>query len=332
MTGKKDKITGSLALVIASFIWGGSYISQSVAGSMGSYAFSGVRSTVTFFILLAAVLVHDKIDGKKYGRGCFEQFAYTFKENKNQLKSGLICGLFLTGGVIFQQIGIDLEGVSTSSGRAGFLTCLYIVMVPLFSVFLKKKIRFKTWAAILISVAGLYVLSVKPGAGFKISTADLALIIGAVFYATQMIIIDRYASETDAFTFVMLEFTVTAAISDILMFAIDNPTFSDLKENVIPIVYSGFFAGFVAYTLQFIGEKKTSAVLASVVTCLETVFAALLDFIIRGNKMTARETFGCLFVFAAIIIVELPERKKTKKPEEKYKKKITENRPGIENG
>ncbi len=301
---------GPAILMIGSVIWGVSFVAQSDGGVVGSFTFQGLRNTLAFLSIGAAVLVKEKIERRGAPRRKYQSAKDYFDKNRVQLKAGLLCGIFLFIAVITQQFGIDLQGTEVSVGRAGFLTAMYIVLVPVFGVVLKKKVTLKAWVSVAVAVGGLYLISVKPGSGFGISTADVLMIICAAFFSMQILTVDAFSRSTDGLRLSCTEFLIAAVLSLIGMALFERPDPEQIRSNLGAILYSGVMSGGVGYTLQILGQKFTKPVLASLLMSFESVFSALSDWIIRGNALSVRELAGCAVMFAAVILAQLPERKK----------------------
>lgn len=307
------KFLGPAILLFGSVIWGASFVAQSDGGVIGSFTFQGLRNTLAFLSIGAAVLIKEKIERNGAPRKRYPNLKTYIAENRDQLKAGLLCGVFLFVATITQQIGIDLQGTEVSVGRAGFLTALYIVLVPVFGVVVKKKVTLKAWISVAVAVCGLYLISVKPGSGGGISTADVLMIICAAFFSMQILTVDAYAQTTDGLRLSCSEFFIAAALSLVGMAIFERPDPAQINRNWGPIFYSGVMSGGVGYTLQIIGQKYTKPVLASLLMSFESVFSALSDWLIRGNALSARELAGCAVMFAAVILAQLPDIKKSKK-------------------
>ena len=235
------------------------------------------------------------------------------KENKLLARTGLICGIALTVGCIFQQFGIDMQGKDVSTGRAAFLTALYIIFVPIFGLFFKKKVGLMAWLSVAVGAVGLYFISITPGEGLSMSVADIMLIICAIGYGAQIITVDSVSDKVDGVKLSCIQFGITAVIATILMIMFEKPDMEVIKANALPLIYSGVFSGGAAFTLQIIGQKHCNHILAPLLMSLESVFSGLADWVIRGNLPTEREFIGFAVMFVAIIMAQLPDFKFGKK-------------------
>lgn len=306
---KFQNIISPLLIVLAAFIWGVSFVAQSEGGEMGSFTFQAIRCTLAFLSILVVVLIRDNAGKSKTLKKQNSGIKELIKANKYLFKAGLACGIALTVGSIFQQLGIDMQGKEVSTGRAAFLTALYIIIVPILGIFLKKKVGFFAWISVAIGALGMYFISIQPDEGFFISTPDILLIICAFGFAVQIMIVDKVSLKVDGVKLSCLQFLVTAIISCIFMFIFEKPDINIILDNALPLFYSGCLSGGVAYTLQIIGQKHCNHILAPLLMSLESVFSALADWVIRGNSMSEREILGCVILFAAIIFAQLPEFK-----------------------
>lgn len=310
---KAQKIISPLLIVLAAIIWGISFVAQSEGGDVGSFTFQSIRCTLAFLSILVVVLVQDNTGKNKLNKKKYKSAKEWFDNNKILVYSGLICGVALAVGSIFQQFGIDMQGKDVSTGRAAFLTALYIIFVPVFGIFFKKKVGLMAWLSVAVGTLGLYFISIQPGAGFSISTADLMLIICAVGFGAQIITVDSVSNKVDGVKLSCIQFLIAAIIATILMLFFEKPDIEVIKENIVPLLYSGVLSGGAAFTLQIIGQKHCNHILAPLLMSLESVFSALADWAIRGNLPTQREFIGFAVMFVAIIMAQLPDFKFGKK-------------------
>lgn len=306
---KKLKIVSPLLLVLAAVIWGISFVAQSEGDEIGSFTFQGIRCFMACIAIFIVILIRDSAGKNKLKKKKYESAKDWFADNKTLLKSGLICGIALTAASNLQQFGIGMQGKETSTGRAAFLTALYIILVPILGIFLKRKIKLISWISVAIAAVGLYLISVKPDSGFGISTADILLILCALFFAVQIITVDVYSGRVDGVKLSCIQFFIAGFISCVCMFIFEKPDIHAILGQAVPLLYSGVMSGGVAFTLQIIGQKNCSPVLASLLMSLESVFSALADWVIRGNTMSPREILGCVIMFAAIILAQLSDMK-----------------------
>ena len=225
---------------------------------------------------------------------------------KSTILGGIICGLFMGIATTVQQMGL----MYTSAGKGGFITALYILLVPLIAaVVFKQKIQMRVWIAVLIAVVGMYLLCVTPGEGFELNKGDVLLIVCALFFSLQILFADIYVPRANPVKIAAIEFIVIALGSWILAFALEEPSIAQIKAAIIPILYCGLISGAAGYTLQLIGQKYTEPTPASLMMSFESVFAVVGGVILLGDVMPLRELLGCIIMFAAIILVQLPSKK-----------------------
>lgn len=297
-----NNLKGSLLLSIATILWGSTFVAQEVAAKyIGSFTLNCLRSFVGCVVLIPLIFIFKSKREKSTG------------ENKKILTKpliigGVLCGTALAVAANLQQFGImfNAELSEGDSGKAGFITAMYIIFVPLISVFMGKKLRFSIVISVLISIFGLYFISVKQG--FTVSTGDIVLLLCAVAFSGHILVIDRFVTKADAVALSSVQFLVAGVISGILMliFERDCLTASNLTSSIIPVLYCGILSSGVAYTLQIIGQLYCETNIASLVMSLESVFSMLSACIFFGKLPTSREWIGCALMMTAILIVETP--------------------------
>ena len=297
------KLRGNLMLLLAAFIWGSTFVFQSAAMKyVEPFTFNACRSYVGFVVLAPTVTVFRSVRRKE---GLVSPKDYG-EINRNSIIAGIGCGLALVIASSFQQIGISL----TTSGKAGFITAIYIIMVPILSIFLGHKIPKIIWLCALLSLSGFYFLCIREG--FTINPGDIYCLICAFCFSIQIMLIDHYTKmdwKMDPVMMSMVEFLVVAVISTILMFIFEAPTIPSILEAGFPIFYAGALSSGIAYTLQILGQRDTSPETAPLIMSLESVFAALFGWLILGEVMSIKELFGCALVFISVILSQLPDRK-----------------------
>lgn len=295
-------LKGNLMLVLAAMVWGVSFVMQDLATeALSPFAINGIRSLVGALMLffLAAFM------SKKSGRPLLEK---TKKARVDLIVSGVLCGICLCIATNFQQFGIDAyPPEAAASGRAGFLTALYVILVPVFGIFMKKKLNLTVWIGVMLALVGMALLCFSGGFS-GIYVGDIFVICCAVAFALQIICVDKYADRVDGVKLSMIQFLVCGVLSLVLMLV-----FEDVKgENVIKafpyILYLGIMSCGVAYTLQIIGQQYSkNPTVASILMSLESVFAVISGAILIGERMSVREIIGCIVMFAAIVFAQLPE-------------------------
>ena len=298
---KRDNLIGSLLLTLCAIIWGSSFVAQTTGAQfVEPFTFMSLRSLLGSAFLLPVILISDAVRRKK---GSY--VPQTGEQKRRFLKAGLLCGAVLCVASLLQQFGIDR---GTSSGKAGFITAMYILLVPIFSVVLRKRIRPILWPCVAAALCGLYLLCIK--GGFTVQRSDLYVLGCAAAYAVHILVIDHVSPGLDGVKLSCLQFFVTGLLSGIGMLLFEHPTAALLKSAALSLAYSGIMSSGVAYTLQILGQQRTEPTLASMLMSLESVFALLTGFLVLHEVPTLREGLGCVLMFAAILAAQLPEKKK----------------------
>ena len=221
---------------------------------------------------------------------------------KDQWLSGVICGALLFIASSLQQMGL----VSTTAGKAGFITALYVVLVPVAAWFLFRKNPGKViWLGVLIAVGALWLLCMPADGGFVLQSGDLLVLGCAVCFTFQILCVDHYAARVSGVKLARDEFLMTGGLSMLIAVATEPVTCEGIREALIPILYAGIMSGAVGYTLQVMGQRDTDPTVASLLMCMEAVFAVLTGVLLIGEKMTVRETVGCVLMFCAVILAQL---------------------------
>ena len=305
-----DKVSGPILLALAAVIWGLTFIAQSEGDSVGGFTFQAIRSILGFFTIAVYLLFRDRKIPKRH-----RKLPVWLRENKALLIAGCVCGVALGAAMNLQQFGILMQGQETSTGRAGFITAIYIVLVPIIGIFRRKLPPVNAWLGVCIAAVGLYLISVPPGTAFGMSRADFLLLLGALGFALQITFIDVYVQKHDAVKLSAIQFLVAAIVSAVLMAIFEKPTLTGIREAALPIVFAGVFSGGIAFTLQSVGQQKCNPTLAALIMSMESVFTTIFDFLIRHNRLELRELIGCAVVFTAVILAQLPFPAKRKKDE-----------------
>ena len=292
---KKFSLKSSLLLFLAAFIWGVAFVAQSVGMDyMGPLTFNGARFLMGSLVLLPFVLLRRK-QNKKAGRAPASL--------KTTIIGGVCCGLALCSAAIFQQYGI----MYTTVGKAGFITTLYIILVPFFGIFLKKRIPGKVWIGAVIAAAGMYLLCMSER--LALSRGDTLVFICAILFSVHILVIDHFSPMADGVELSCIQFLTAGVIGSIGAILFEQPTLKCLIDGIIPLAYAGILSSGVAYTLQVVGQKDMDPTVASLILSMESVFSALAGWVILHQKLSGRELFGCVLVFMAVILVQLPEKK-----------------------
>lgn len=295
----KQQLKGSIYLLITTIIWGSCFVAQSVGVDLiGPFTFQAIRSCLAVPFLALVIFFFDKASPDKK--------SYTARWKDAKLwKTGLVCGLALFVAAGLQQVGI----VYTTAGKAGFITTMYIVLVPILGLVIGRRPSLAAWISVAIATTGLYLLSCAGVS--EINIGDLCLIGCAFFYAVQILLVDQLALELDGLRLNCIQCLVTAVLSIIVMFLTETPDWNLILRCWLPLCYAGILSMGIAYSLQIIGQKYLAATPASLIMSLESVFAALSGWLLLNETMTASEFTGCVLVFAAVILSQLPSKKKT---------------------
>lgn len=289
----------SLLLLLASVVWGLAFVAQSVAGgSVGTFTFNGIRFIIGGLCLLPFLKGHNVRPSKIPPR---------------KLVGGFLCGSALFLASSFQQGGIAL---GADAGEAGFLTACYIVLVPILGIFIGKKCSVFVWPAVAIALLGLYMLCIPvAGSGLKISPADLLLLGCALMFSVQILCVDHYARIMSPVALACIQFFVSGVASLVaaLIFELRPDPAAWISSLLAPlswvaILYTGIFSCAVGYTLQAIGQRDINPALASLIMSLESVFSSIFGWLILRQTMTVREIFGCAFIFAAVLLAQIPQK------------------------
>lgn len=287
---------GSLALLAASFVWGMAFSAQSDAMRyVQPYTFVFLRSTVTCLVLLAAMPLFKRLVGRRVASGPEGIRPYVLP--------GALIGLFLVLATILQQVGL----VTTTPAKSGFVTALYIVIVPLMGLFMGHRVRPTLWLGLALSLIGLALLCVQ--ADLSVNIGDLFTLGSAVMYSCQIITVSRYASKLDALKLSAAQFATCAIISGAAAFLFETPRLEGILACWKSVLYVAVFSGAVGYTLQMIGQRYADATVASLLMCLESVFAALGGWLLLGQSLSPRELLGCALMLSASVVAQLPERR-----------------------
>jgi len=294
------RIKGPLCLLLCAVFWGSAFSAQSSAmDHIGPYTFVFMRSAITCTVLTAFILISGRIrKGTPAPRASMAR----------HLIVGGLCGLFLVFASILQQVGI----VTTTTAKSGFITALYIVMVPIFSIFLRQKPSFTLWIGVLVSLCGLYFLCMKPGA-LNISIGDLYTFACAIVFAFHIMLIDRMGGALDSIRLSAIQFGTAATVACAVMLIFEEPTFSAINACWGDILFAALLSGVLGYTLQIVGQKHTEPTLASIIMCLESVFAAIGGWILLGETLSGREILGCALMLTASVIALIPAEKRNQK-------------------
>ncbi len=283
-------LRANLLLLLASLIWGFAFVAQKVgANFLGAFAFNGIRFALGSLSLIPIIIYFNKKSKNQPNEMKYE----------SPLKGGIAAGCVIFIGNSLQQIGLAY----TTAGKAAFITAMYIVMVPIFSVFLKRKISTSNWIGVIFAIAGLYFLSITDS--FTISFGDLLQVGGAVCFAVHILLIDHFVKKVDGIKLSLVQFVTCSVLSLTTAFIFETITINSIMLAAIPLLYGGIFSVGIAYTLQVIGQKNAKPSHASLILSMESVFAALGGIIILNESFTFRIGSGCLLMLAGILFSQL---------------------------
>lgn len=300
----KKTLFANLGLLLAAFLWGSTFIAQSEGVKLvDTFTYQSMRSLIGGTVLLPVIFIRDRAARKKpdYTPG-------SQKDRKLLLTAGVCCGIALTVAACLQQTGIKY----TTVGKSGFITALYVIFVPIAGLFFKKRVRPVVWLSVLLAAVGMYLLCMTES--FSLSIGDTYVLACALCFTAHIMVIDHFDRYCDPVKMSCIQFFTSGIISGVLMFIFEKPDINAILSAWLPIAYAGVLSSGVAYTLQVVCQKNTEPTVASLLMSLESVFAVLCAAVVLGEIPTPREAAGCVIMFAAIILAQLPPIKLNKKP------------------
>ena len=299
MGSETRQLRGGAMLMLTALIWGTAFVAQSVGMDyLGPCAFTATRNFIGCVALLPVIALASRMRS-----GAQPEEAAPAPGKKALFGWGAACGLLLGGATLLQQAGMQ----TASAGKAGFLTALYIVIVPVLGIFLGRRPGLKVWMGVVLALVGAYLLSVKGGAG--IASGDLLVIASAVVFSLHILVIDSVPAGEDGVRLSCVQFLVAGAFALVLALFLESFTWRDILSAWVPLLYTGVVSSGVGYTLQILGQRTVNPTVASLILSLESVFAALAGWAILGQALSLRELFGCALVFVAVILAQLPSKK-----------------------
>ena len=294
----KKRYVNNLILLIIALIWGAAFVAQSAGMDyIGPFTFNSARSILGGIVLIPVIYVLNKKRKDEISQG-----KEVIQNKKTLIIGGICCGFFLMLGSSLQQIGIQY----TTAGKAGFITTLYIIIVPILGIFLKKKVPGKVWPCAVLAAIGMYLLCMSES--LQIGKGDVLVFICAFLFAIQILLADHFVELADPVEISCIQFLTSGVILTILMFVFETPHWSDFVAAWLPIAYAGILSSGVAYTLQLIGQKGMDPTIASLLLSMESTFSVLAGWVILKQKLTVKELIGCVLMFTAVILVQLPGR------------------------
>ena len=299
MGNEVRQLRGGAMLMLTALIWGTAFVAQSVGMDyLGPCAFTATRNFIGCVALLPVIALASRLRS-----GAQPEEAAPAPGKKALFGWGAACGLLLGGATLLQQAGMQ----TASAGKAGFLTALYIVIVPVLGIFLGRRPGLKVWIGVVLALVGAYLLSVKGGAG--IASGDLLVIASAVVFSLHILVIDSVPAGVDGVRLSCVQFLVAGVFALVLALFLESFTWRDILSAWVPLLYTGVVSSGVGYTLQILGQRTVNPTVASLILSLESVFAALAGWEILGQALSLRELFGCALVFVAVILAQLPSKK-----------------------
>ena len=305
---KTQQIRNSLILLLTAFIWGVAFVAQSVGMDyVEPFTFNCVRSLIGGVVLVPCIFLLDKLNPQRNQEYLALDLSGQKENQKKLIKGGVWCGIVICVASNLQQFGISY----TTVGKAGFITALYIVIVPILGLFFRKKCSPAVWIGVVLAVFGLYFLCMTEG--FSVQLGDFLVFLCALAFSVHIMVIDHFTQLVDGVKMSCIQFLVCGVISGVCMFLFENPSMSNILAAWQPILYAGVLSCGVAYTLQIVGQKGMNPTVASLILSLESVISVLAGLVLLGQKLSGREVAGCVFMFAAIVLAQLPNRSKSEK-------------------
>jgi drug/metabolite transporter (DMT)-like permease len=287
-------------LLLAAFIWGSAFVAQSVGMDyVEPFTFNCVRSLIGGLVLIPASFLLDKLKSKE------ERELEAKQDQRTLLAAGLCCGVILCLATNTQQVGMQY----TTVGKAGFITALYIVIVPVLGLFFKRHSSLKIWISVGIALVGFYCLCLM--GSFTLERGDVYMLVCALMFSCHILVIDHFSPLVDGVKLSCLQFLVSGIISGVVMLLTETPVLQNIWAARVPILYAGVLSSGVAYTLQIVGQKNFNPTIATLIMSLESVFSVLTGWVILHQTLSIRELVGCVLIFAAVILAQLPDKKRS---------------------
>ena len=300
------KTKSNLLLLITSVIWGFAFVAQKAGASVEPFTYNGIRFLIGGIILLPVIAIFSKKNSAKTAADKEASPEDSVASRRTLIKGGLICGVIITIASNLQQFGLYFD---TDAGKAGFITSLYIVIVPILGIFFKKRAGIRMWLCILLGAVGFYLLTMAgKNNGFTLEKGDLFVLLCALMFSVHILAVDYFSPKCDGVKLSAIQFFVASIISFVLMLLTESPNISDILACWLPILYVGVMSSGVAYTLQILGQKDADPSAASLIMSLESVFAAIGGALILKEKLGSIELLGCVIIFAAVILSQLPSK------------------------
>lgn len=297
MSGQKSNKSHIFMLFLAAFFWGTTFVAQSIgADYVGAYTYLAGRSWIAVAFLTPVVYGMDRMSDK---RGVDNRRPRTPAEKKFLIMAGVISGCTLFAASAAQQIGMGY----TTASKAGFITALYVIIVPILSIFVRKRPAPHIWFCVVLSLVGMYLLCMTTDR-FSLELGDSYVLASAFLFAVEIMVLDHFSPLVDGVRLSRMQFLVIAVISTGFMFVVDKPSWESILKALPAICYAGIFSSGIAYTLQILGQRDVNPTLASLVMSLESVFSALSGWLVLHESMSVREFAGCALMFGAILLAQ----------------------------
>ena len=300
---KAKFIRQTLFPVLAALIWGTTFVAQSISTHyLMPFAFNSIRSIIAFFFLLLVSILFRTLRRRHFSGQAQERPS----ARRDLIIGGICCGAVLTAASNLQQLGLR----STSASKAGFITALYIVIVPIMGLFLHKKASRMIWISVALAVVGMYCLCVQEN--FSIVPGDFFVFLCAIGFSVHILVIDHFTQKVDGVELSCGQFLVAGVFSGIGMLVTGEvPAAAAVQGCLGPILYAGIFSCGIAYTLQILAQKDSNPTVVSLLLSLESVFAAISGAVVLHDRLSGQEYLGCVLMLAAVVLAQLPTREKT---------------------
>lgn len=298
------KLQSDLMLLVTAIIWGSAFVAQKAGAVLEPFTYNGIRMLIGGLVLIPVIFLFKKLGiGDQSTAVTAEEKA---AEKKTLLIGGLSCGMVLCIASTLQQFGLYFD---TDAGKAGFITSLYIVIVPVLGLFLRKKVKPLIWFCVALGAFGFYLLTMAgKTTGFHLQTGDFFVLICAVAFSCHILVVDHFSPKCDGVKLSCIQFLTVGIVSMVCMFIFETPVLADILDCWLPIMYCGVFSSGVAFTLQVLGQKHAEPTVASLIMSLESVFSVIFGVILIHERLTLIEALGCIVIFIAVVIPQLPSK------------------------
>lgn len=299
------KMQSNIMLLITAIVWGSGFVAQKAGAVLEPFTYNGIRIFIGGLFLIPIIMILDKVTGAKetMSKKSEEEKA---SEKKFLLIGGVVCGIVLCIASTLQQFGMYFD---TDAGKTGFITSLYIVIVPILGIFMRKKVKPLIWFCVALGAAGFYLLCVAgKGGGFTLENGDFFVLLCAFAFSFHIVVVDYYSPKCDSIRLACLQFLVAGVVGMICMFIFETPVWADIIDCWMPILYAGIVSCGIGFTLQVVGQKHAEPAVASLIMSLESVFSVLFGVLLLSETLTGFEISGCLVIFTAVMISQIPSK------------------------